>query len=94
MADTMALENPEESFQSTDALEQNPALGGGEVVPSPMNGDEKQVTSWMDSTGVSNFLAQPLVRRTIPALVGLFALLLFLLVYYWLNAERIKDLVS
>ena len=28
MADTMALENPEESFQSTDALEENPALGG------------------------------------------------------------------
>ena len=92
MADTMALENPEESFQSTDALEENPALGGGEVVSSPMNGDEKQVTSWMDSTGVSNFLAQPLVRRTIPALVGLFALLLFLLVYYWLNAEGSRTL--
>ena len=92
MADTMALENPEESFQSTDALEENPALGGGEVVPSPMNDDEKQVTSWMDSTGVSNFLAQPLVRRTIPALVGLFALLLFLLVYYWLNAEGSRTL--
>ena len=92
MADTMALENPEESFQSTDALEENPALGGGEVVPSPTNGDEKQVTSWMDSTGVSNFLAQPLVRRTIPALVGLFALLLFLLVYYWLNAEGSRTL--
>ena len=92
MADTMALENPEESFQSTDALEENPALGSGEVVPSQMNGDEKQVTSWMDSTGVSNFLAQPLVRRTIPALVGLFALLLFLLVYYWLNAEGSRTL--
>ena len=92
MADTMALENPEDSFQSTDAPEENPALGGGEVVPSPMNGDEKQVTSWMDSTGVSNFLAQPLVRRTIPALVGLFALLLFLLVYYWLNAEGSRTL--
>ena len=92
MADTMALENPEESFQSTDALEENPALGSGEVVPSPMNGEEKQVTSWMDSTGVSNFLAQPLVRRTIPALVGLFALLLFLLVYYWLNAEGSRTL--
>ena len=92
MADTMALENPEESFQSTDTLEENPALGSGEVVPSPMNGDEKQVTSWMDSTGVSNFLAQPLVRRTIPALVGLFALLLFLLVYYWLNAEGSRTL--
>ena len=92
MADTMALENPEDSFQSTDAPEENPALGGGEVVPSPMNGDEKQVTSWMDSTGVSNFLAQPLVRRTIPALVGLFALLLFLLVYYWVNAEGSRTL--
>ena len=92
MADTMALENPEDSFQSTDAPEENPALGGGEVVPSPMNGDEKQVTSWMDSTGVSDFLAQPLVRRTIPALVGLFALLLFLLVYYWLNAEGSRTL--
>ena len=92
MADTMALENPEESFQSTDALDENPALGSGEVVPSPMNGDEKQVTSWMDSTRVSNFLAQPLVRRTIPALVGLFALLLFLLVYYWLNAEGSRTL--
>ena len=92
MADTMALENPEESFQSTDTLEENSALGSGEVVPSPMNGDEKQVTSWMDSTGVSNFLAQPLVRRTIPALVGLFALLLFLLVYYWLNAEGSRTL--
>ena len=92
MADTMALENPEDSFQSTDAPEENPSLGGGEVVPSPMNGEEKQVTSWMDSTGVSNFLAQPLVRRTIPALVGLFALLLFLLVYYWLNAEGSRTL--
>ena len=92
MADTMALENPEESFQSTDTLEENPALGSGEVVSSPMNGDEKQVTSWMDTTGVSNFLAQPLVRRTIPALVGLFALLLFLLVYYWLNAEGSRTL--
>ena len=92
MADTMALENPEDSFQSTDALEENPALGGSEVVPSQADADEKQVTSWMDSTGVSNFLTQPLVRRTIPALVGLFALLLFLLVYYWLNAEGSRTL--
>ena len=92
MADTMALENPEDSFQSTDAPEENPSLGGGEVVPSQTDGDQKQVTSWMDSTGVSNFLAQPLVRRTIPALVGLFALLLFLLVYYWLNAEGSRTL--
>ena len=92
MADTMALENPEDSFQSTDALEENPALGGSEVVPSQADADEKQVTSWMDSTGVSDFLTQPLVRRTIPALVGLFALLLFLLVYYWLNAEGSRTL--
>ena len=92
MADTMALENPEDSFQSTDALEENPASGGSEVVPSQADADEKQVTSWMDSTGVSNFLTQPLVRRTIPALVGLFALLLFLLVYYWLNAEGSRTL--
>ena len=77
MADTMALENPEESFQSTDALEENSALGSGEVVPSPMNSEEKQVTSWMDSTGVSNFLAQTIVRRNISAMIGLFALLLF-----------------
>ena len=92
MADAMALENPEEGFQSTDEIAETTALGGGEVVPSQTDGDEKQVVSWMDSSGVSNFLAQPLVRRTIPALVGLFALLLFLLVYYWLNAEGSRTL--
>ena len=92
MADTMALENPQESFESTDELEETTALEGGEVVPSQTDSDEKQVTSWMNSSGVSDFLAQPLVRRTIPALVGLFALLLFLLVYYWLNAEGSRTL--
>ena len=74
MADTMALENPQESFESTDEIAETTALGGGEVVPSKTDGDQKQVTSWMNSSGVSDFLAQPLVRRTIPALVGLFAL--------------------
>ena len=34
MADTMALENPQESFESTDEIEQTTALEGGEVVPS------------------------------------------------------------
>ena len=92
MADAMALENPEEGLQATDEIAETTALGGGEVVPSQSDGDEKQVVSWMDSSGVSNFLAQPLVRRTIPALVGLFALLLFLLVYYWLNAEGSRTL--
>jgi len=92
MADAMALENPEGGFQSTDEIAETTALGGGEVVPSQTDGDEKQVVSWMDSSGVSNFLAQPLVRRTIPALVGLFALLLFLLVYYWLTAEGSRTL--
>ena len=92
MADTMALENTQESFESTDEIEETTALEGGEVVPSQTDGDEKQVTSWMNSSGVSDFLAQPLVRRTIPALVGLFALLLFLLVYYWLNAEGSRTL--
>ena len=92
MADTMALENPQESFESTDEIAETSALGGAEVVASQADGDEKQVTSWMNSSGVSNFLAQPLVRRTIPALVGLFALLLFLLVYYWLNAEGSRTL--
>ena len=82
MADTMALENPEQSFEATDGMADATALGGGEIVSSQKDADEKQVTSWMDSSGVSNFLAQPLVRRTIPALVGLFALLLFLLVYF------------
>mgnify|MGYP001156835919 CR=1 FL=1 len=92
MADTMALENPEQSFEATDGMADATALGGGEIVSSQKDADEKQVTSWMDSSGVSNFLAQPLVRRTIPALVGLFALLLFLLVYYWLNAEGSRTL--
>ena len=92
MADTMALENPEQNFEATDGMADATALGSGEIVSSQNDANGKQVTSWMDSSGVSNFLAQPLVRRTIPALVGLFALLLFLLVYYWLNAEGSRTL--
>ena len=92
MADTMALESPEEGFETSEDLLEPGSSESNELVQSEVASDNKQVTSWMDSTGVSNFLAQPLVRRTIPALVGLFALLLFLLVYYWLNAEGSRTL--
>ena len=88
----MALESPEEGFETSEDLREPGSSESNELVQSEVASDNKQVTSWMDSTGVSNFLAQPLVRRTIPALVGLFALLLFLLVYYWLNAEGSRTL--
>ena len=92
MAETMALENPAEGFQTSENLTEEPTAESGEIVQAETAGRGKEVTSWMGSSGVSNFLAQPLVKRTIPALVGLFALLLFLLVYYWVNVEGSRSL--
>ena len=84
MAESMALDSPEEIFETNEA--------SSEALPAD-NTDLAQVetqeesnlpsSSWMKSPGVSSFLAQPLVKRTIPALVGLFCLLLFLMVYFW-----------
>ena len=92
MAETMALENPAEGFQTSENLTEEPTAESGEIVQAETAGRGKEVTSWMGASGVSNFLAQPLVKRTIPALVGLFALLLFLLVYYWVNVEGSRSL--
>ena len=68
MAETMALESPEEGFQTSENLTAEPTAESSDIVEAETAGRGKEVTSWMGTSGVSNFLAQPLVKRTIPAL--------------------------
>jgi flagellar M-ring protein FliF len=51
-----------------------------------------QSTSLVKSSNVAEFLAQPLVKRTIPAVIGLFLVLLFLVIYFSVTAVGTRAL--
>jgi len=83
MAESMALESPEEMLQPNEATLDDSPVENNDLVQAESKERADLPVSWMNSPGVKNFLGQPLVKRTIPALVGLFCLLLFLMVYFW-----------
>ena len=82
MADTMALDSPQGVFQQNEAT----LVGNNEVITQGVGDNNHQPPSLMKSSGVSEFLARPLVKRTIPAMIGLFFVLLFLTIYFSVTA--------
>ena len=82
MADTMALDSPQGVFQQNEAT----LVGNNEVITRGAGDNNHQPPSLMKSSGVSEFLARPLVKRTIPAMIGLFFVLLFLTIYFSVTA--------
>ena len=82
MADTMALDSPQGVFQQNEAT----LVGNNEVITQGVGDNNHQSLSLMKSSGVSEFLARPLVKRTIPAMIGLFFVLLFLTIYFSVTA--------
>jgi flagellar M-ring protein FliF len=82
MADTMALESSQGVFQKSEAT----LVGNNEVVTQGVSDNNHQPPSLIKSSGVSEFLARPLVKRTIPAMIGLFCVLLFLTIYFSVTA--------
>ena len=83
MAESMALDSPEGTFEHNEAALDGLPSDNNELVSAESPNQDNMPASFMGSPAVRNFLDQPLVKRTIPALIGLFCLLLFLMVYFW-----------
>ena len=92
MADAMTLDSPAMDFQ-TDNTSTDKNMGEShELTGGRASGGQQKNTSLVQSPAVSEFLARPLVKRTIPALVGLFFLLIFLSIYFVLTAVGTRAL--
>jgi flagellar M-ring protein FliF len=94
MADTMALESPQGVFQANEETADELLVESKEVVSGDVSDAHNQSTSLIKSSRVTEFLAQPIVKRTIPALIGLFCVLLFLSVYLAVTAVGSRPLYS
>ena len=81
MAESMALDSPEGTFEQNEAAMNGLPSDNNELVSAESPNQDNLPATFMGSPAVRNFLDQPLVKRTIPALIGLFCLLLFLMVY-------------
>ena len=92
MADTMALENPQGGFQTNESTPDELLVGNNDVVKGKVSEENNQSTSLVKSSSVTEFLAQPLVKRTIPAVIGLFFVLLFLSIYFAVTAVGTRAL--
>ena len=77
MADTMALEPPQGVFQTNEPTPDEMLVGNNDVVMREADEKDSRSTSLVKSSNVTEFLSQPLVKRTIPAVIGLFLVLLF-----------------
>jgi len=83
MSETIALESPLESPLGMIENEENStqlessAQGLNKLGGLPM---------------VSGFLADPLLKKTLPILAGFFVLMLFILMYVWLTASEMRSL--
>jgi flagellar M-ring protein FliF len=92
MADTMALETPQGVFQTNEATPDELLVGNNDVAMRGVDEKGSQSTSLVKSSSVTEFLAQPLVKRTIPAVIGLFLVLLFLVIYFSVTAVGTRAL--
>jgi flagellar M-ring protein FliF len=92
MADTMALETPHGGGQTNEATPDELLVGNNDVVRGEMSKKYNHSTSLVKSSNVAEFLAQPLVKRTIPAMIGLFCVLIFLSVYFAVTAVGTRAL--
>ena len=92
MADTMALETPQGVFQTNEATPEELLVGNNDVAMREVEEKSSQSTSLVKSSNVAEFLAQPLVKRTIPAVIGLFLVLLFLAIYFSVTAVGTRAL--
>ena len=93
MADSMALENMSGDFQSSDQLSQRPQVSEPREM---VNSESGKKNGSLPATGVGpqlrEFLARPIVKRTMPAVVGLFLLFLFLSIYFAVTAVGTRPL--
>ena len=78
MADAMTLDSPAMDFQTNKTATDENMGESRELTGGRASGGQQKNTALVQSSTVSEFLARPLVKRTIPALVGLFCLLVFL----------------
>ena len=92
MADTMALEPPQGVFQTNEPTPDEMLVGNNDVVMREADETNSQSTSLVKSSNVTEFLSQPLVKRTIPAVIGLFLVLLFLTIYFSVTAVGTRAL--
>ena len=88
----MALETPEAVFQTNEATSDELLVGNNDVAMREVDEKDSQSTSLVKSSNVTEFLAQPLVKRTIPAVIGLFLVLLFLAIYFSVTAVGTRAL--
>jgi flagellar M-ring protein FliF len=86
MADTMALETPQGVFQTNEATSDELLVENNDVAMREVEEKNSQSTSLVKSSNVTEFLAKPLVKRTIPGVIGLFLVLLFLVIYFSVTA--------
>ena len=82
----MALETPQGVFQTNEATSDELLVGNNNVAMRDIDEKNSQSTSLVRSSNVTEFLARPLVKRTIPAVIGLFLVLLFLTIYFSVTA--------
>jgi flagellar M-ring protein FliF len=95
LGDSNDLSKPEETVVQTEAAgEEN--LVKTEV---PVENSDSESTEGKEISTVSagvpsltELMAQPLVRRALPGLIGLFALLFFISIYVWLNSGTTRAL--
>lgn len=93
MADTMALETPQGVFETNEATPDELLIENNDVaVREKESEQDNQSMSLVKSSSVAEFLGQPLVKRTIPAVIGLFLLLLFLTIYFSVTASESRAL--
>lgn len=93
MADSMALENTSGDFRPREQLSQRPEVNEPREMVNSESGEKNRS---LPVAGVGpqlrEFLARPLVKRTLPALVGLFLLFLFLSIYFAVTAVGTRPL--
>ena len=92
MADAMTLDSPAMDFQTNKTATDENMGESRELTGGRASGGQQKNTALVQSSTVSEFLARPLVKRTIPALVGLFCLLVFLSIYFALTAVGTRAL--
>ena len=88
LGDTNDLSMPEGAADQTEVLaDEN--LVEPETATENKNSESTEIkeVSALSSRvpSLTELMAQPLVRRALPGLVGLFALLFFISIYVWLN---------
>ena len=95
LGDSNDLSKHDETLDQTEAVgEENLVKAEGAVENSDSESTEGKEISTVSAgmPSLTELMAQPLVRRALPGLVGLFALLFFISIYVWLNSGTTRAL--